>query len=288
MARMEAMTMKMDVQYKELQSHSKQPNPDHNDDDTPMSREEEAKFMQTFRSHPNLTNHRKLEMSRFCILEMEEDSKVPLILERPFLHTANAVIQVKQKQLNLRVGTERITFHMDSAMKHSYFSDDTCFSIDVIDEILEEDFDAFLDEGIKILYSIEGTILKEKLFARFNEYVAMIADENCKSESDTEESPFEKITFNIDYKIKTCLEEPPMDVKLKLLLDNSEYTFMEEPFFLPVIISSRLSKENKNKPIFVLKRHRQAFAWKTTDVLGICASFCKHKISTSGRQKASC
>ncbi|GJV40694.1 reverse transcriptase domain-containing protein [Tanacetum coccineum] len=42
----------------------------------------------------------------FVILEMEEDSKVSLILGRPFLHTANAVIRVKQKQLNLRVGTE--------------------------------------------------------------------------------------------------------------------------------------------------------------------------------------
>ncbi|GJV60908.1 hypothetical protein Tco_1467008 [Tanacetum coccineum] len=49
MARMDAMTMKMDAQYKEFQSHSKQLNPDHNDDDITMSREEEAKFMQTFR-----------------------------------------------------------------------------------------------------------------------------------------------------------------------------------------------------------------------------------------------
>ncbi|GJX00176.1 hypothetical protein Tco_0184089, partial [Tanacetum coccineum] len=48
MARMDVMTMKMDAQYKEFQSRSKQPNPDHNDDDTPMSLEEEAKFMQTF------------------------------------------------------------------------------------------------------------------------------------------------------------------------------------------------------------------------------------------------
>ncbi|GJY55494.1 reverse transcriptase domain-containing protein [Tanacetum coccineum] len=34
--------------YKELQSRSKQPIPDLNDDDIPISREEEAKFMQTF------------------------------------------------------------------------------------------------------------------------------------------------------------------------------------------------------------------------------------------------
>ncbi|GJU39432.1 hypothetical protein Tco_1192389 [Tanacetum coccineum] len=46
MARMDAMTMKMDAQYKDFQSRSKQSNLD--DDDIPMSREEEAKFMQTF------------------------------------------------------------------------------------------------------------------------------------------------------------------------------------------------------------------------------------------------
>ncbi|GKA49958.1 hypothetical protein Tco_0743031 [Tanacetum coccineum] len=43
MARVDAMTIKMDAQYKELQSHAKQPTPDLDDDDIPMSREEEAK-----------------------------------------------------------------------------------------------------------------------------------------------------------------------------------------------------------------------------------------------------
>ncbi|GJZ91644.1 reverse transcriptase domain-containing protein [Tanacetum coccineum] len=56
------------------------------------------------------------------------------------------------------------------------------------------------------------------------------------------------------------------------------FLFLEEPSFLPIIISSQLSKEKKNKLIFVLKNHKQAFAWKTTDILGICPSFCKHKI----------
>ncbi|GJT49176.1 hypothetical protein Tco_0975333 [Tanacetum coccineum] len=75
-------------------------------------------------------------------------------------------------------------------MKHSYSNDDTCFSIDVIDEILEEDFDALLDEGRKILHSIKGILLKEEIFSEFNEFIAMNADENSESESDTKESPF--------------------------------------------------------------------------------------------------
>ncbi|GKE08982.1 hypothetical protein Tco_1412533 [Tanacetum coccineum] len=128
----------------------------------------------------------------FIILEMEED----------------------------RVGTKRIIFNIDSTMKHSYSNDDTCFSIDVIDEILEEDFDALLDE----------------------------------------DAPFEKITINTDYKIKTSLEEPPTDLELKPLPDNLEYVFLEEPSFLPVIISTQLSKGKKNKLISVLKKHKQAFS----------------------------
>ncbi|GJS29874.1 hypothetical protein Tco_0490494 [Tanacetum coccineum] len=143
MARMDAMTIKMDAMYKELQSRAKKPTPDLDDDDMPMSREEEAKFMQTF---------------------------------------------LKQKQLNLRVGTKRMIFNIDFAMKHSYSNNDTCFSIDVIDEILKEDFDALLDEGRKILHSIEGTLLEEEIFSEFDESMAMTADENSEFESDTEET----------------------------------------------------------------------------------------------------
>ncbi|GJV04801.1 reverse transcriptase domain-containing protein [Tanacetum coccineum] len=181
----------------------------------------------------------------FVILEMEEDSKVPLILGRPFLHTADAVIRVKQKQLNLRVRTERMTFNIDSAMKHSYSNDDT------------------------------RTILEEELFAEFDEFIPMTENENY--ESNIGEPKFKKITINTDYKIKTSLEEHPTDLELKPLPENLKYIFFEEPSLLPVIISSQLSNKNKNKLVSILKKHKEAFAWKTTNIPGICPSFYKHK-----------
>nr|GEU49791.1 reverse transcriptase domain-containing protein [Tanacetum cinerariifolium] len=153
-------------------------------------------------------------------------------------------------------------FNIDSTLKHSYSNDDTCFSIDVNDEILEEDFDSFLEEGSKILHSIEGTLLEEEIFSKLDEFMAMTADEN--SESDTEEPHFKKITINTDYKIKTTFEEPPTDLELKPLPDNLEYVSLEEPSFLPVIISSKLSAQNKSKLVSVLTKHKEAFAWKTT------------------------
>ncbi|GJZ46810.1 reverse transcriptase domain-containing protein, partial [Tanacetum coccineum] len=48
MARMDAMTIKMNAQYKELQSRAKQPTPDLDNDDMPMSHEEEAKFIKAY------------------------------------------------------------------------------------------------------------------------------------------------------------------------------------------------------------------------------------------------
>ncbi|GKD60778.1 putative reverse transcriptase domain-containing protein [Tanacetum coccineum] len=46
----------------------------------------------------------------FIILDMPEDIKVPLILGRPFLSTAQAKIDVYKKKITLRVREERIIF----------------------------------------------------------------------------------------------------------------------------------------------------------------------------------
>ncbi|GJW13471.1 putative reverse transcriptase domain-containing protein [Tanacetum coccineum] len=46
----------------------------------------------------------------FIILDMPEDIKVPLILERPFLSTACAKIDVYKRKITLRVGEEKIVF----------------------------------------------------------------------------------------------------------------------------------------------------------------------------------
>ncbi|GKD25152.1 reverse transcriptase domain-containing protein, partial [Tanacetum coccineum] len=132
-------------------------------------------------------------LADFVILGMEEDSKVPTYCGEPFRHT----------------------------LRH----------IDVIDEILEEDFDALLDEGSKILYSIEGTVLEEEIFSEFDKFIAMVANENYDSKSDKEELKFKKIPINTDYKIKTSLEEPATDLETKLFLITWNMYFWKNPLF---------------------------------------------------------
>ncbi|XP_022024024.1 uncharacterized protein LOC110924310 [Helianthus annuus] len=60
----------------------------------------------------------------FVILDMEADERVPIILVRPFLRTAKALIDVYDGKITLRVGEERVTFEIDRSMNHPSGSDD--------------------------------------------------------------------------------------------------------------------------------------------------------------------
>ncbi|GJY67526.1 reverse transcriptase domain-containing protein [Tanacetum coccineum] len=77
------------------------------DEDVEPTPQPKPKTPTPVKETPNQPKNMLVEVGKFTfpadfvILEMEEDSKVPLISGRPFLHTADAVIRVKQKQLNL-------------------------------------------------------------------------------------------------------------------------------------------------------------------------------------------
>ncbi|XP_042386588.1 uncharacterized protein LOC121978289 [Zingiber officinale] len=51
----------------------------------------------------------------FIILDMEEDSKIPIILRRPFLATAGAIIDVKSHRLSLEIDKEKIEFDLSDS-----------------------------------------------------------------------------------------------------------------------------------------------------------------------------
>nr|GEX62668.1 reverse transcriptase domain-containing protein [Tanacetum cinerariifolium] len=237
-AQMDAMTIKIDAQYKEVQPRAKHPTPDLDKDDMPMSHEEEAKFMQTFYLGASIN---LMPYSLYVKLSLKT---------------------LKPIKMSIRLADRSFQYPVGIAEN---------MRIEV-----EEDFNALLNEGSKILHSIEGTVLDEEIFSEFDKFIIMAANENYDSESDEEEPKFKKITINTDYKIKTFLEEPPTHLELKPLPDNLEYVFLEEPSFLLVIISSQLSAQNKRKFVCILKKHKEAFAWNTTDVPGIVLG---HKVS---------
>lgn len=77
----------------------------------------------------------------FIVLEMEENTEIPIILGRPFLATAGAVIDVKNGRLTLKVGEEDIEFNLFEVAKYLSFTNHV-FRVDVIDGLTREVFRA--------------------------------------------------------------------------------------------------------------------------------------------------
>ncbi|GJW68846.1 hypothetical protein Tco_0123270 [Tanacetum coccineum] len=83
----------------------------------------------------NNTPISNLEVKGVTTRDMLEDSRVPIILGRPFLATARAMIDVFNKKITLRVGDDEVIFDMDQSIKRSPAKDDEFYgkSIDQSD-----------------------------------------------------------------------------------------------------------------------------------------------------------
>ncbi|GKD94199.1 reverse transcriptase domain-containing protein, partial [Tanacetum coccineum] len=214
----------------------------------------------------------------FIILPIEEDDRVPLILRRPFLHTADAIIRVKNKELNVGIGEDRATFHINKAMQHSHMNDDTCFLMDVINEITEDELDDLLDDS-KPFLNTSKKISETPLDKEVDKLMSgNIPEDEVKED-------FEELPSKNELRIRTSIQDPPTDLEMKPLPKRLEYAFQEENSLLPVVISALLEQNEKEQLVLVLINHKEVFAWKTSDIPGISPSFCKQKINFEGDVK---
>ncbi|GKB79778.1 DNA-directed DNA polymerase [Tanacetum coccineum] len=94
----------------------------------------------------------------FVILDMIEDSGILIILGRPFLATARAMIDVFNKNITLRVGDDEVIFNIDQSVKRPLAEDDECYGIDDLDDIINietqellgnDQLDSFLLKGLE-------------------------------------------------------------------------------------------------------------------------------------------
>ena len=106
----------------------------------------------------------------FVILDVDDDVGVPLIIGRRFLATSQALIDVSNGKMILRVGDEEVMFPLSVAIKHSLNSYDSCFYLDVTDLIIvecvwdlahhkpfEESLDDLQEEDIPLLHNKSKT-----------------------------------------------------------------------------------------------------------------------------------
>lgn len=68
---------------------------------------------------------------------MNEDSKAPLLLGRPFLETSRDLIFLELGHLFIRIQYEDIIFDVFKVMSH-YIENPQCYCIDVVEDTVEE------------------------------------------------------------------------------------------------------------------------------------------------------
>nr|GFA13128.1 reverse transcriptase domain-containing protein [Tanacetum cinerariifolium] len=183
----------------------------------------------------------------FIVLDFIADPRIPLILGRPFLSTAHALIDVYEGEI--------ILCHDDQSLM---------LKCAVDDEPISPEFDTtyYDPEGdILILEALLNSDPKPPLpnqkhyFPEAHNDLKVVEPKNNKSSDD----------------------EPP-EVELKELPPHLEYAFLGENNKWPVIIAKYLSVNEKSALINVLKLRKKVIAWKLTDIRGIDPEFCSHKI----------
>ncbi|GKC24541.1 reverse transcriptase domain-containing protein [Tanacetum coccineum] len=247
----------------------------------------------------------------YVVVDYIVDPWVPLILGRPFLRTARALIDVYGEELTLRVDDEAITFKVGQTSRYSYNNSESVNRIDVIDvsceEYAQEDL-SFLDisksgnptlsldliistsfpsltlfeGGDFILEEIEACLTNDSIPPRiddadFNPEGDLLLLEKLLNDDPSSPLPMKELHFEEIKTIKSSIDDPP-ELELKDLPSHLEYAFLEGTDKLPVIISKELKDEEKTALLKVLKSHRWAIAWKISDIKGIDLSFCTHKI----------
>nr|GEW21695.1 reverse transcriptase domain-containing protein [Tanacetum cinerariifolium] len=70
-----------------------------------------------------------------------------------------------------------------------------------------------------------------------------------------------------------------LETSMEVFMDNFSVFGDSFDSCRKLVILSLLKQNEKERLILVLKNHKEAFAWKTSDISGISPSFCKHKIN---------
>ncbi|GJY26026.1 putative nucleotidyltransferase, ribonuclease H [Tanacetum coccineum] len=213
----------------------------------------------------------------FVILNMREDSKILIILGRPFLATARAMIDVFNKKITLRVGNEEVIFNVDQSIERPPTEDDECYGIDFLDttihsktqELLEDDqLDSFLVSNLEESINLSDLESCNKI-DESRTPIRRIQEVNTPYSQETKKEHLYSVSANeIDKKRPT----------LKDLPSHLEYAYLKGDESCPVIISSKLTEKEKILLLQVLEKCKGAIAWKMSDIKGISPSFCTHKI----------
>ncbi|XP_057739891.1 uncharacterized protein LOC130956995 [Arachis stenosperma] len=76
--------------------------------------------------------------ANFVVLDMEEEANTSIILGRPFLATAGAIIDVHKRELDLRLHEKKMVFNVFKAMSYPKESISECMMVDTMEKLVQE------------------------------------------------------------------------------------------------------------------------------------------------------
>ncbi|GJZ67451.1 reverse transcriptase domain-containing protein [Tanacetum coccineum] len=217
----------------------------------------------------------------FVVVDYVVDPRVPLILGRPFLRMARALIDVYGEELTLRVDDEAITFKVGQTLRYSYNDVVSINRIDVIDVACEEyaqevlgfsdsstsgnptpSLDPILftsspsltpfEEGDFILEKIEACLTNDSIPPGIDDDNLIQGDFSTLEKFIKRRSiillslPRKKFKFKELKIVKSSIDDPP-ELELKNLPSHPQYAFLEGTDKLPVIIAKNLKEYEKTK-----------------------------------------
>nr|GFB21777.1 reverse transcriptase domain-containing protein [Tanacetum cinerariifolium] len=195
----------------------------------------------------------------FVILDFVADPRVPLILGRPFLSTAYALIDVYEGEITLRHDDQSLTLKCGDTPSISYNNLESLNKVDLIDASCEEfsQADAFI--------TIDDEPISSNIDATYYDPGGDILILEALLNNDPEPLSNQKdffLTLHKDLKVvepknQSFEEDEPPEVELKELPPHLEYAFLGDNGKWPVIIAKVLSSNEKTDLINVLKTQKR-------------------------------
>nr|GFA55144.1 DNA-directed DNA polymerase [Tanacetum cinerariifolium] len=249
----------------------------------------------------------------FVVLDFVADPHVPLILRRPFLSTAHALIDIYEGEIILRHDDQSLTLKCGDTPSISYnnfellnkeYSQEVLGFADVVsDEVFTPYYEPIVSNSSKNLtpfkasdfllleeadafITIDDEPISSNIDATYYDPEGDILILEALLNNDPEPPPSNQKNYfpslHKDLKVvepkNPSYDDEPPEVELKELPPHLEYAFLGDNEKWPVIISKDLSVNEKFAFINVLKSRKKAIAWKLTEIRGIDPEFCSHKI----------
>ncbi|GKA46423.1 reverse transcriptase domain-containing protein, partial [Tanacetum coccineum] len=173
----------------------------------------------------------------FVVVDYVVDPRFPLILERPFLRTAHALIDVYGEELTLRVDNESITFKVGQTSRYSYNDAVSINRIDVIDVAYEEYAQEVLGFADSSTKEIEACLTNELILPgieddKFDPEGDLILLEKLLNDDPSSPLPLKELHIEELKIVKSSIDDPP-ELELKDLPSHLEYAFLEGTDKLP-------------------------------------------------------